>query len=317
MMNQFREHTRSLPTVDLHTSIWALTIVLTLTGNVLLCLAFYRNRRLRTVTNFYIFSLAVTDIVVATFEYPFNMIASGARHWPFGFVFCQLNGFLSYVWAFVSVYILTLTAVNRYFCIVKAQSYSTLFTKKRTVFSVLLVWIFVLSVTSVNLIRTLVTPAFYRWHSGFLFCELVEGETVDESVLNSTFVIVFFLFPMSIILFCYGRVYRAIIRHNSAVIPSLQQASTQAHVHIQGIVSAQEIQASRVLLAAIVAFLVSWSSIAVVKIVQGAIGLSVPSFWYTFARFSSVCSSWINPIIYGVLNRAIRNEFLKLIRLRK
>ena len=314
-MNQFREDTRSLPTVALHTSIWALTIVLTLTGNVLLCLAFYRNRRLRTVTNFYIFSLAVTDIVVATFEYPFNMIASGARHWPFGFVFCQLNGFLSYFWAFTSICILALTAVNRYFCIVKARSYSALFTKKKTVFSILFVWIYVFSV---NLMSTLVTPVLYQWHSGYLFCEATKGrQTGDRKVLTFTFITAFFLFPMLIILFCYGSVYRAIRRHNSAVIPTLQEASTQGHLHNQGMVSVQEIQASRVLLAAVVAFLVSWSSISVVKIAQGVIGLSVPSFWHSFAVLSSACSSWINPIIYGVLNRAMRNEFLNFLRFQK
>jgi len=118
------EDTRSPPKVIIHTVILAFTTVFSLTGNSLVCLAVYKNRRLRTITNFYVLSLAVADLFTAMFGYSFTTVASGLREWPFGFNFFTFQGFLVYVWSLGSTNILALTAVNRYFCIVKVLSYS-------------------------------------------------------------------------------------------------------------------------------------------------------------------------------------------------
>ena len=129
-MSQASGDTRSLPTVTMHTLISILMTVLAVIGNSLVCLAFSRNRRLRTITNFYVLALAVTDTIGAVCVFPFSSIASGLRKWPFGFIFCQVNGFLCYIWVLMTVSIWALTAVNRYFCVVKLRFYSTLFTKR-------------------------------------------------------------------------------------------------------------------------------------------------------------------------------------------
>ena len=42
-----------------------------LAGNTLVCVAFYRNRKLRTKTNYYLVSLAVADIMVGVFSVPY------------------------------------------------------------------------------------------------------------------------------------------------------------------------------------------------------------------------------------------------------
>jgi len=53
---------------------WALMLVvfplLTVFGNILVCLSVYRERNLRTATNFFIVSLAVADIMVAILVMP-------------------------------------------------------------------------------------------------------------------------------------------------------------------------------------------------------------------------------------------------------
>ena len=125
------EDTRSLPAVAIHSVILALSTIFALMGNSLVCLVFYRNRRLRTVTNFYVMSLPVADIMVSTFVLPFSTVASGYQEWPFNFAFCQFSGFTTYFWGTISINILVLTAVNRYICIVKPHLYPTLFTSEK------------------------------------------------------------------------------------------------------------------------------------------------------------------------------------------
>ena len=308
-MSQDSEDTRSLATFTLHTLICVITTILSLAGNFLVCLSFYRNRRLRTITNFYVLSLALMDMFMATFLYPFNTIASVLRDWPFGFYFCQFNGFLSYFWAVVSQGILALTAVNRYFCIVKPQFYPTLFTKKKTGFSIIFVCLFMFAVI---LATILFTPVVFRWHFQYLLCQvIISDEFPEDKALLVTHTILLFVVPTCVIVFCYGSVYRAIRRHNAAVIPSLQEANGQ------GTLSAHEIQASRVLLAAVIAFFMCWMPAAIINVLERVVQSNVPPFWQSLYTLSAGCSSWINPIIYGVMNRAMRNEFKKLLRCQK
>ena len=219
-MEQTTEDTRSLLEVIVYTVIGALTTVLSLVGNSLVCLAFHRNRRLRTVTNFYVLSLAVADIIVAVFVFSFSTVASGLRRWPFNDNFCQFTGFLVYYWAQVSLCILALTSINRYFCVVKPQRYSALFTKKKTVLSILSI-------------------------------------------------------------------------------------------------RAQDIKASRLLFAAVLGFFVCWTPLSVSFLLGFGWGIFIPPVAQSIFTFLSTFSAWINPIIYGAMNRAMRKEFGKILFCRK
>ena len=202
-MSQSSEEKRSLATIIIHTLICFLTTVSSLTGNSLVCLAFHRNRRLRTITNIYVLSLAVTDIIGTTFAYPFNTVSSALRKWPFSFTFCQFSGFITFLWALVSVGILALTAINRYVCVVKSKFYSTLFTKRKTVTSIILVWLFTISF---GLTATFVTPVSFQWHTYYLFCQVTGIDVRKSNALVFSIVGVFFAPSMFIILFCYGSV---------------------------------------------------------------------------------------------------------------
>ncbi len=166
-------------------------------------------------------------------------------------------------------------------------------------------WLFTLTA---GLKVTLVTRISFAWHPENLFCPMTGLRVDDSKVTASVFVAFFIVFPMCIILFCYVSVYRAIRRHNVAVNPSLQAATSQ------GTVSAHEIQASRVLLAAVIGFWVCWTPAIVISILKRVTQLQTPSLWLSFYLLFAASSSWINPIIYGVMNRAMRKEFLKLLR---
>ncbi|XP_078371339.1 melatonin receptor type 1A-like [Oculina patagonica] len=301
-MAEERDDTRSLTTVAIHTIILVLSTILTFAGNSLVCLALYRNRRLRTVTNTYVLSLAATDLVASMFVFPFNTIASGLRRWPFNFSFCQFNGFISYFWGAMTVNILALTAVNRYICIVKPNLYTALFTRKKSLFSILLLLLLSLGAFFTAIFAT---PIFFQWFPIYLVSE-VTGLKIRAGVSRG--IVGFVALMMSLMTFCYGSVYRAIRLHNTAVNPSLQAATSQRTV------SAHEIQASRVLLAAVIGFGVCWIPMTVIRAINIYAHSPLPSFWLSYSTLFAFFSSWINPIIYGVMNRAMRREFLKLLR---
>ena len=215
-MAQNEQDTRSLLEVTIHTVILALNTVLSLAGNSLICLALYRNRRLRTTTNFYVLSLAVADIIPAIF-FPFHSAASWLRRWPFRYTFCQVTGFLVQFWAQVSLCILALASINRYFCVLKPHKYPVFFAKKKTILSILFIWLFLFLQT---LIFALATPIIYQWSPESLYCQ---GTSLNKRTERISYIFFggLFTIPMSLVVFCYGSVYRVVWKHNTAVVPSL------------------------------------------------------------------------------------------------
>jgi len=78
----------SLVAVDDFLNYWSLVLLvfpmLTIFGNVLVVMSVYRERSLQTVTNYYIVSLAVADVMVATFVMPLSVYVEVCH---FNFVF--------------------------------------------------------------------------------------------------------------------------------------------------------------------------------------------------------------------------------------
>ena len=73
------------------TVFYACTIVVGIGGNVMVCIIVLTQKRMRTVTNYFIVSLAISDIAMATLCIPFSFIANILlSYWPFGDFFCPI-----------------------------------------------------------------------------------------------------------------------------------------------------------------------------------------------------------------------------------
>ena len=297
-MVQIEKDTRSLTIVVTHTVSYGLTTLLALAGNLLVFLALYRNRRLRTITNLYVISLAVADVIAATFPFPFRAIASGLRRWPFGYNFAQFAGCIQFFWTGVSICTLMLTAVNRYFCVVKPQRYSIYFSRKKATLSIILVWL-VMCVISFTVAFS--SQYVYIWNPNVPMFRI---ETAKAGNITYS---CFGLLSMSIVVYGYGSVYRVIQRHNNAVAPSLQGANSS------GAVRAQEIKSFRVLFATVFVFCTTWFPWICFLMLEHGFNISIPSVALSIAMLSTSISAWINPVIYGVMNRAMRKEFQNIL----
>ena len=98
----------------LEASFMILLNVLSLLGNVLVCISFYRNARLRTSTNVYIVALAVSDLLSAIFVVPLVATVLISGRWPFGGTVCQMHAFMTQFVVYISPVTMGLTAINRY-----------------------------------------------------------------------------------------------------------------------------------------------------------------------------------------------------------
>ena len=282
-----------------HTVYFGLMTVLALAGNLLIFLALYRNRRLRNIANLYVLSLAVADVIVATFLFPFNAITSGLRKWPFGYNFAQFVSCIQLLWIGASVCTLILTTVNRYFCVVKPQRYSIFFSKKKATLSIILVWL-VMCVISFTVAFS--SQFVYLWNPNVCMFRVITTFKASNVAYSC-----FGFLSISIVVYGYGSVYRVILRHNNAVAPSLQGANSS------GAVRAQEIKSCRVLFATVFGFCTTWFPWICLLMLENGFNISIPSVALSFAMLLTSISAWINPVIYGVMNRGMRKEFQNIL----
>ncbi|XP_044266512.1 5-hydroxytryptamine receptor 2B isoform X2 [Tribolium madens] len=59
-------------------------------GNILVCLAVILDRRLQNVTNYFLLSLAIADLLVSLFVMPLGAIPGFLGKWPFGVAWCTV-----------------------------------------------------------------------------------------------------------------------------------------------------------------------------------------------------------------------------------
>ena len=211
------ENSESLHQSSINTAIFALTTMSSLSGNSVVCFAFYRNRRLRTITNFYILSLALADVMVAVFIFPFGTIAYGLGTWPFSHNYCQFTGFLSLFWAEVSLCIMALTSINRYLCVVKPRMYRVPSSRRGTLLARSSGFGSVRSIMS--LVYNVPASVTYRWQPYGLYCRPKILDERFERILNIMFAGLTLL-SMLLVIFGYSRVYSVVRKHNNAIFPS-------------------------------------------------------------------------------------------------
>lgn len=127
--------------VTLKTTLMALIIIAALLGNLLVIVSVMRHRKLRVITNYFVVSLALADMLVAIWAMCFNFSVevTGGR-WIFGYFMCDVWNSLDVYFSSVSILHLCCISVDRYYAIVQPLDYPLIMTNVRLAFMLAVVW---------------------------------------------------------------------------------------------------------------------------------------------------------------------------------
>ena len=133
----------SLLLTSVEAGLMLLLNISSLLGNLLTCIAVYRNTRLRTTTNIYIPALAAVDLLSASLAVPMSTGVLISGRWPFGKALCKINASIVTYVTYISPVIMGLKALNRYVKICKTnQQYKRFFSEKKSRVLVMTGWLF-------------------------------------------------------------------------------------------------------------------------------------------------------------------------------
>uniref|UniRef100_A0A672YT56 G-protein coupled receptors family 1 profile domain-containing protein n=1 Tax=Sphaeramia orbicularis TaxID=375764 RepID=A0A672YT56_9TELE len=119
-------------------------------GNVLVCVAVGINRKLRTVTNYFLVSLAVADICVGTIAIPCAILTDiGLPHHNLHLCLLMLSVLIMFTQN--SIFSLLAVAVERYLAIFMPFRYQMLMTPRNAVLVILAKWLLAITIGLVPL----------------------------------------------------------------------------------------------------------------------------------------------------------------------
>ena len=278
--------------------------IFSLGGNIMVCIAVYRNIRLRSTTNIYIIALAISDLLSAIFVMPFAAGVLISGRWPFGKVLCQVNAFFSLFVVYVSPVTMGLTAANRYMRICKSDmEYKRFFSPIKSRLVLAFVW---------GLIAGYILFSRLAGLQGFQFvpdyASCLNQHLAASSKILHYFVVVglFFLLPLAVTIFSYRKVSRKIQEHNINLAMTHQSQRRDAHF------SAHEIRISKSLFVVVFAFMLCWVPAWLITILAHFVG-KVPRNIQLLCAFLVNLSNAINPFIYAGMNPLFKLEFTRIL----
>ena len=292
--------------VVLESGLMMLINFLAFTGNMMVCWAVYRNHGLRTIPNIYVVTLAISDALMAVLCMPMSVVLLITSHWPFSGAVCHFQGFFCFFCALFSLLLMTATAVNRYFRVVKPNLYRRHFKVKSTFLSVVFITLFAALGAGLS---SMAQWATFIVHYGKVIC-FMNFKTPQLDMGYMAYLDVFYIgIPIGIISFAYYKIFKVIKRHNQHMMQNNARQGTVLRLNVE------EVKVTKALFASVMGFILCWGPIAIIDQVDSytAHKAAIPRqvfMLYIYLGFGS-CS--INPFIYGVMNKAFRSEFLRVL----
>ena len=296
MLKEFQS--RSQAKAALVLGLYVLILLLLFLGNSLTLLVMLLNRRMRTIPNMFVASLAVSDVLLGLCSsVPFGIPALVTSHWLFNDTACQFQGYVSIMLVVASIQTLVLMAVNRYYRIVKPAKYQRYFTKKKTLIMILVSWFS----SSCALLPFVLSGGKIVFHPAKFFCYF--GIESTYMYYGSP---LYIGVPTCVIIYCYLRIFSTVRNHNR-------------NVHLPGnpisLVNVEDVKVARTIFLVVVFFNLCWIPILTVNVLDDVFQRWIfPTEVYILNSFLGTLSSAVNPLLYGVMNKSFRTNYLKLLR---
>ena len=293
------------------TSLLLVVMLISTCGNVLVVLTFGLNKYMRSVTNVFILSLAVSDLMVTFTSIPIALGQTTSIYWKYGQFACKLIPCITHFSVACSSFTLCCIAFDRYYAIVHPLKLKFLQTTRRAAISQIVVW--------------LVSAAFCIPYAFFyevkdiaacrvndeeekLACVALSSAEETKRVFDVWITLMLLLFgPFLYMTFLYSIIcYKLWVQRP---VGTVTQRSNDNRFRLKR-------KVIKMLITVVCLFLICWSPLLLFNGIAEMKNLSTSRTRITVRAylqclsFSSTC--W-NPIVYAFMNEKFRKAFGRLL----
>uniref|UniRef100_A0A3Q3Q9Z8 G-protein coupled receptors family 1 profile domain-containing protein n=1 Tax=Monopterus albus TaxID=43700 RepID=A0A3Q3Q9Z8_MONAL len=289
-------------------------------GNSLTCVVILHYKAMQTPTNYYLLSLAVSDLLVLLLGMPLELYEMW-QNYPFllGEGGCYFKTFLFETVCFASILNVTALSVERYVAVVHPLEVKHMTTRAHVKRVIFMLWVLSMlcAVPNTSLHGTvMLPPRFGRHFPRSAICLVIKPKWMyNLIILIST--LVFFLLPMLIITILYlliglqlhrDRMMMVVDTRCSFGLESFSQSCRQK-------LNKRNMQVTKMLCVLVVVFGLCWAPFHVDRLMWSYIDTSSKQHHKIFEHVhvvSGVCfylSSAINPILYNLMSSRFREMF--------
>nr|QPA18429.1 pheromone biosynthesis activating neuropeptide receptor C [Chilo suppressalis] len=287
-------------------------------GNISTCVVISRNRSMHTATNFYLFSLAISDLILLICGLPIELYKMwNPATYPLGEPVCIALGLASETSANATVLTITAFTVERYIAICRPFMSHTMSKLSRAVRYIILIWVCALCTAAPQAMQFGIVKESDNGET-VTVCT-VKGQGVHQVFIISSFI--FFVVPMSVISVLYALI--GVKLRTSRVLHPVKklfvengERGNRTNMRYRSGTSQQRV--IRMLVAVALSFFVCWAPFHLQRLlaIYGKSMENPSDTFYTayiiLTLLSGVLyflSPAINPILYNIMSNKFRNAF--------
>ncbi|XP_072305446.1 adenosine A2c receptor [Eucyclogobius newberryi] len=268
-------------------------------GNLLVCVAVGINQKLRTVTNYFLVSLAVADICVGSIAIPCAILTDiGLPHHNLYLCLLMLSVLIMFTQS--SIFSLLAVAVERYLAILMPFRYQLLVTPRNAILVILFTWLLAFLIGLIPLMGWHKTPP----DAGFCFF---------VSVVDMTYMVYFNFFacvlaPLVVMFLIYAQIF-VTVKKQMRQITCVPSGRGEAQMTLAAGIR-KEIKTAMPVFLVLFLFTICWIPLHIINcFLLLCPNCPVPLELLLAAIILSHANSAVNPFIYANTMTTFRDTF--------
>ncbi|XP_032253419.1 cholecystokinin receptor type A [Phoca vitulina] len=184
--------------------LYSVIFLLSVLGNTLVITVLIRNKRMRTVTNIFLLSLAVSDLMLCLFCMPFNLIPNLLKDFIFGSAVCKTTTYFMGTSVSVSTFNLVAISLERYGAICKPLQSRVWQTKSHALKVIAMTWCLSFTIMTPYPIYSSLVPFTKNNNQTANMCRFLLPNDVMQQSWHTFLLLILFLIPGIVMMVAYG-----------------------------------------------------------------------------------------------------------------
>ncbi|KAK6493889.1 cholecystokinin receptor type A-like [Huso huso] len=184
--------------------LYSLIFLLSILGNTLIIAVLVRNKRMRTVTNIFLLSLAVSDLMLCLFCMPFTLIPNLMKDFIFGSGVCKIAAYFMGISVSVSTFSLVAISLERYSAICNPLQSRVWQTKSHALKVITCTWFVSFILMLPYPISSTLVPFTRDNNSTGNMCRLTWSTDIIQQSWYIFLLLILFLVPGIVMMTAYG-----------------------------------------------------------------------------------------------------------------